>query len=232
MNRFAIKNKGKDILEIRQGEEGGLELEQAKTDFDPRSEQLILDALEANRWAFVFVGFGTDEVAKEWLDQFAKNLRMKRSPEMCRDLYEAASLELALAMRGGESFTSATQAIIKDREWWMDWSTNWRPRVQKRKWSPGNSNDNKQYKGQGKGWQDAGRKGQKAQAGKGQWNSGKVCWAWMAGHCSMGQECKFLHTGPKGGAGQQGGQPGKKGEGKNKKGQEGPGKKGGKKGQK
>ena len=93
VNKFRSKNKGNDILGFRNV--CGDEVEVVKkegTGWNPRSSDLIRDALEANKWAYVFAGYAVETVADKWIDQFRQNLRARSEPERCRDIYEAATM--------------------------------------------------------------------------------------------------------------------------------------------
>lgn len=141
VNRYRNKNKGKDILAFRSA--GGDEMEIVKkegTGWNPKSADLIRDALEANKWAYVFAGYAVEMVADKWIDQFRQNLRARNEPERCRDLYEAATMKLTLEMLSGYSFQEATEWIIGDRSWWTEFNQDWRAQQVKRRWS-GKSQD-------------------------------------------------------------------------------------------
>ena len=71
VNKFRNKNKGKDILGFRNV--GGDEVEVVKKEgrgWNPRTSDLIRDALEANKWAYVFAGYAEETVADKLFDQF------------------------------------------------------------------------------------------------------------------------------------------------------------------
>ena len=133
VNKLAQKNKDKDILSFKRTDGEYLQMVSKENVVDPQSQELIKDALEANKWAYVFADYASDLVVDRWFEQFKKNLRTKRHPDLCKDLYEPTALKLMLLMLAGESFAEATDTIIAEREWWTEFSQEWRPAT-KRKW--------------------------------------------------------------------------------------------------
>ena len=188
VNKYRNKNKGKDVLAFRSI--GGEEMEVVKkegTGWNPKSGDLIRDALEANKWAYIFAGYAVELVADKWVDQFRQNLRAKNEPERCRDLYEAATMKLTLEMLSGYSFQEATEWIISDRSWWTEFNQDWRAPPMKRKWSG---------KGQDRAW-----KGERVRPGfagarpKGKGKTQRTCHAYNSGWCTRSKaECHFSHS--------------------------------------
>ena len=107
--------KGRDILEFHCSDGDPVQMVQKESVFDPKSEDLIKDAPEANNWAHVFADYASHEVVEERMEQFKRNLRAKKEREMCRDLYEAATLRLMLGRRVGSSFADATKEVVEGR---------------------------------------------------------------------------------------------------------------------
>ena len=91
-------------MEFRQVAGNTVNLDQKNVIFDPESERMVEDGMEANKWAFVLAEYAIDEIADKWIGKFKKNLRTKGNPQMCKDLYEAAYLKLVLEMRDGKNF--------------------------------------------------------------------------------------------------------------------------------
>ena len=188
VNKYRNKNKGKDVLAFRSA--GGDEMEVVKkegTGWNPKSGDLIRDALEANKWAYIFAGYAAEMVADKWIDQFRQNLRAKNEPERCRDLYEAATMKLTLEMLSGYSFQEATEWIISDRSWWTEFNQDWRTQPMKRKWS--GKGQNRASKGGKLGPGSAGPRS------KGNGKAQGTCHAYNAGWCMRDKgTCYFSHT--------------------------------------
>ena len=187
VNKFRHKHKGKDVLGLKYV--GGDEVEVVKKDergWNPRSGDLIRDALEANKWAYIFAGYAEETIADKWIDQFKQNLRARCEPDRCRDLYEATTIKLTVEMLSGYSFQEATEWIITDRAWWTEFNQEWRGQTAKRKW-PDREPDTT-----GKGERFGSRPFQPKVGGKGKWPG--TCNDYNAGWCARGQAaCYFVH---------------------------------------
>ena len=95
----------------------------------PQSQWAVLDALEAVRWCFVWVGFGDDEVVGNWTNVFVKQARRyPQSMDMVRSAYDAASWRVCMSMRTGATFQEATHEVRADTEWMREYLDTYKSR--------------------------------------------------------------------------------------------------------
>jgi hypothetical protein len=175
INHWASEKSTKEVLQLTKGGTDSAEFVAKEWTFTPKSLEMIQDALDAVKWAFVFAGYGNDVVVGEWTDKFVINLRTKKIPALTKDLYEEASLSLALEMREGKTFEAATAALLKDGPWWSDYVANWSPKER------GIKRDSDGYEKRNQGG-DARKKAE-------------VCRYWIKGTCKKGRDCDFQHSG-------------------------------------
>ena len=111
---------------------------------DPRGFWQVTDALQAIKWAIVFAGWTEDDyVAGAWTDFFANMMRTRPGQlEAIKSFYHASACMLALKMRDGDPFATASADIIADRNEHQQFFDNFMP---ERKSSVGED------KGKGKG---------------------------------------------------------------------------------
>ena len=104
----------------------------AEWQYSPRSAFACLDAIEAVRWACVLCNYGSEESAESYEEFFKSRIRRSAGEDHISEtvaLYHAASMRLALDMRGGISFDAAVAAIIKDTDCKNEQIERYRERV-------------------------------------------------------------------------------------------------------
>ena len=197
VNKFTTEDKAKETFEFRQGAGNSVNLEAKTFTCDPKSARMVEDGMDANKWALVFAGYATEEVADKCMNQFKKNLRTKGNPQMCTDLYEAASLKLVLEMRAGKDFSQATRELIEDRHWWSDWLDEYKEYPLKRKWSngdgPGKQSVVRSNPAKGTHYPTGkGAKGKKNSYGKRE--AKQFCFHYNSGWCENPKPCRYIHA--------------------------------------
>ena len=95
----------------------------------PTSAMQILDALEAIRWAYILCAYG-EEASATALEDFFKS-RVRRATgdyglQEVKYLWLSASWRIALAMRKGQSFDEAVDAMIGDIPWQAEQAAGFR----------------------------------------------------------------------------------------------------------
>ena len=101
--------------------------------FDPKSTWLVIDALDAVKWAYASSGYATDVVAARLTDPFVRFVR-QRTQDLSgiKSLYAAASWELCLLMRAGETFDTAVNDVMTRTHWLREYLDDFK--LESRKW--------------------------------------------------------------------------------------------------
>ena len=89
--------------------------------FDPKTSWLILDALEATKQACTWVGYCGDAVADSFTQLFVKLVgQLPQELDGIKSLYEAASWEVCIQMRSGQTFEMAVTDVVGRSQWFRE----------------------------------------------------------------------------------------------------------------
>ena len=128
VNPWLAKSKNTKALGITAEPGGGFEFAVEEKELMPGTQWSLLDALEAQKWAYVWATYTTDEDAELWVAFFRKEIRLRPNQvELVRVMYEAASWRLALAMRTGQTFSEASAELRQDSVWRRDFMETFKP---------------------------------------------------------------------------------------------------------
>ena len=139
-------------------------------DWDVRGISMILDGVEAVKWAWILIQFGTEKSIIKYCDWFTTLVRKHNTRlAQIKTLWETFSWDIAMRMRQNETFPIITEEIMQDlttvndalmqspkkkqrnndQDQQQQQQQRWRtPRGQ-----PGKGKGNKGKKGTGKQWQ-------------------------------------------------------------------------------
>ena len=175
----------------------------AKTVPEPQRLMTMLDALEANKFAFMFARWGPNaEVADyfAWWQDLVRDNPPQKFPQV-RNYWKKASWEVAMALRSHRTFKEAV-AEVTTAQARQDALSRWAPPDRPGKGGEkGKKGDHKgDYKG-GKNkwsrptpyWQQQPHQGSSSSFGQ----QRQQCRLFAAGYCKFGSSCKFAH-GPQG----------------------------------
>ena len=84
-------------------------------DWDVRGISMILDGIEAVRWAWFLIKFGTEKSVIKYCDWFTSLVRKNntRLPQI-KTLWETFAWDIAMRMRQNETFPVITEEIMQD----------------------------------------------------------------------------------------------------------------------
>ena len=76
---------------------------------------MLIDAIEAIRWAWILLRYGTETVVNRYVDWFIKLVRKhaQRIPNV-KSLWEDFSWDIAMSMRANETFQLITEDLMSD----------------------------------------------------------------------------------------------------------------------
>ena len=135
-NRAYAANGQLNVLAQKKSEDKALgwrrtgdtaELVEANNQYVPKTQWAIIDGLEAVKWAYTWEAYGPDEVADMFIRPFVFFAR-QRPDELdgvC-SLYEAASWELAILLRGGSTFDIAVSDVSSRTMWMREYLEDYR----------------------------------------------------------------------------------------------------------
>ena len=135
-------------------------------DWDVRGISMILDGIEAVKWAWVLIKFGTEKSIIKYCEWFTTLVRKNNTRlAQIKTLWETFSWDIAMRMRQNETFPIITEEIMQDLTTVNDalmQSPKKKQRndqeQQQQRWRtpkghPGKGKGNKGKKGTGKQWQ-------------------------------------------------------------------------------
>ena len=107
MNNNAKKDRSDKTLTI--GEHNTL-IQQEQKDWDPQSMMMILDSLEAIRWAWILIQISSQDTIDNYINRFVQLTRKnpQRLPNV-KEAWDTFSWNIALEMRNNKSFKQATE---------------------------------------------------------------------------------------------------------------------------
>lgn len=177
MNRLALEPKKDRVLAL---DDRGQLHEQDQPIWDPKNHMAVLDALDAIRWAWIFVEIASEPAINEWIDFFLRLIRSRPNKlDNTRKLWDMAGWRVALEMRSGGDFDRATRQVMDDAVFQNDIMTatvtpqkdQTRPprkpehRINRSRSPPANKPPSQQ-----------------------------TCNNFAKGTCRMGDRCRYLHT--------------------------------------
>ena len=112
VNSMGTKPRDTGVLSVNNG------ILETKEDriWDPEGQWAIMDAMEAIRWAMIFVELGPEDSVIKWTDWFMKLCRQHpKKTTALKSLWIHASWRVAMAMRTGSSFETITNTIMIDQ---------------------------------------------------------------------------------------------------------------------
>ena len=112
VNNNAKKDRSDKTLTI--GEHNTL-IQQEQKDWDPQSMMMILDSLEAIRWAWILIQISAQDTIDNYINRFVQLTRKnpQRLPNV-KEAWDTFSWNIALEMRNNKSFKQATEEILQD----------------------------------------------------------------------------------------------------------------------
>ena len=112
MNNNAKKDRADKTLTI--GEHNTL-IQQEQKDWDPQSVMMILDSLEAIRWAWILIQISSQDTIDTYINRFVQLTRKnpQRLPNV-KEAWDTFSWNIALEMRNNQTFKQATEEILQD----------------------------------------------------------------------------------------------------------------------
>ena len=112
MNNNAKKDRADKTLTI--GEHNTL-IQQEQKDWDPQSMMMILDSLEAIRWAWILIQISSQDTIDTYINRFVQLTRKnpQRLPNV-KEAWDTFSWNIALEMRNNKTFKQATEEILQD----------------------------------------------------------------------------------------------------------------------
>ena len=115
VNQAAIRDKDK-VLGF--DPHTGMIAEKLNQGAEPRTAWSMLDALEACKWAWVWAEYGQEDDVDPLTEYFTRLVR-QRSDNLdgVRNLWTATGLQLAMAMKNGETLAEASTNILQDHHW-------------------------------------------------------------------------------------------------------------------
>ena len=142
INPLALRRTDDQVLGWkRKGDTAELITTQPK--FDPKTSWLILDALEAIKWAYTWAGYCGDAVADSFTQPFVKLVRQRpQELDGIKSLYEAASWEVCIQMRSGQTFEMAVTDVVGRSQWFREYLEDYKLDTRGRVGSTGDNNFN------------------------------------------------------------------------------------------
>ena len=88
---------------------------QEQKDWDPQSMMMILDALDAIRWAWILIQISTQEIIDNYIERFIQLTRKnsQRLPNV-KEAWDTFSWTIAMRLRNNVTFKQATEEILQD----------------------------------------------------------------------------------------------------------------------
>ena len=88
---------------------------QEQKDWDPQSMMMILDSLDAIRWAWILIQISTQETIDNYIERFIQLTRKnpQRLPNV-KEAWDTFSWTIAMRMRNNITFKQATEEILQD----------------------------------------------------------------------------------------------------------------------
>ena len=88
---------------------------QEQKDWDPQSMMMILDALDAIRWAWILIQISTQEIIDNYIERFIQLTRKnpQRLPNV-KEAWDTFSWTIAMRLRNNITFKQATEEILQD----------------------------------------------------------------------------------------------------------------------
>ena len=124
-------------------------IEKNKQEWDPHTLLMILDGLEAIKWAWTLIRLGDEVDINNFIQRFETLTRRHNDRlQQIKAAWNTFSWQIAMQMRGGVTFKQASQDVIQDTVQLTDILTQPSPKKQRRESSP-----YKGGKGKGKGKQ-------------------------------------------------------------------------------
>ena len=128
-------------------------VETTPRDWDPQNMMMILDGLDAIRWAWTFIQIGDETDINEFIDKFCRITRQHQQRLLqVKDSWETFTWQLAMKMRSGATFSKATKELLADTTTMNDilsQPAKKQPRTETRR-PQNNSSQFRQPKGRGK----------------------------------------------------------------------------------
>ena len=128
-------------------------VETTPRDWDPQNMMMILDGLDAIRWAWTFIQIGDEADINEFIDKFCRITRQHQQRLLqVTDSWETFTWQLAIKMRSGATFSKATKELLADTTTMNDilsQPAKKQPRTETRR-PQNNSSQFRQPKGRGK----------------------------------------------------------------------------------
>ena len=111
-------DQSKRKVEVDQGNDDTPGLAYAREHFKITSEWMLVDALEAVKWALIFTGWTNETGADTFSEWFNDRLRLANGNfGYIAALFHAVAVMVALHMRGGLTFDNAFAATRAEAEW-------------------------------------------------------------------------------------------------------------------
>jgi len=124
-------------------------VEKNKQEWDPHTLLMILDGLEAIKWAWTLIRLGDEVDINNFIQRFETLTRRHNDRlQQIKAAWNTFSWQIAMQMRGGVTFKQASQDVIQDTVQLTDILTQPSPKKPRRESSP-----YKGGKGKGKGKQ-------------------------------------------------------------------------------
>ena len=124
-------------------------IEKNKQEWDPHTLLMILDGLEAIKWAWTLIRLGDEVDINNFIQRFETLTRRHNDRlQQIKAAWNTFSWQIAMQMRGGVTFKQASQDVIQDTVQLTDILTQPSPKKPRRESSP-----YKGGKGKGKGKQ-------------------------------------------------------------------------------
>ena len=174
MNRIAVEPKKDRILSL---DSGGQLHERETPVWDPKNHMAVLDALDAIRWAWIFVEISQEPHINTWVDFFVKLARARPNKlDNVKRLWDMAGWKVALDMRSGNDFATATKTVMEDAVFQNDiMAAHIQPtRAEQR--TP--------------------RKSTPARRSRSPPAPRQLCNNFAKGNCRMGDRCRYIHPDP------------------------------------
>ena len=88
---------------------------QEQKDWDPQSMMMILDSLDAIRWAWILIQISAQEAIDNYIERFIQLTRKnpQRLPNV-KEAWDTFSWTIAMRMRNNVTFKQATEEILQD----------------------------------------------------------------------------------------------------------------------
>ena len=117
VNPLAMKRPDDQVLGWKKRGDSA-ELVPTQPVFDPKTTWLVIDALDAVKWAYAWAGYATDVVAARLTEPFVRFVRQRpKDLSGIKSLYAAASWELCLLVPAGQTFDDAVNDVMTRTHW-------------------------------------------------------------------------------------------------------------------